>query len=160
MRLRDGSLVLWFGFLLFGGIVDPSQGWIYSGDAGWHEIGGTTWRLCYTPIVSGQMEIIAMPHMRSGDGAGHSRLYNKLRIVRVTPIRQEDLAINSESLWEGNFGYGDQVRYLDNSRTVLAIDAAPVLNQLNCYAVEAVAGDGVHVEVLYGSPLRAVFYAQ
>lgn len=161
-----GLLIFWtawatagsFQYMYLGGVVDPSQAWSYTGDADWHEIGGTSWRICYTPVVPGQIEVRAMPHIRSGNGAGQSRLYNKLRLVRVTPTRHETLAINSESLWEGNFGYGDQVRFFDNSRTVLAIDATPVQNQSNCYAVEAVAGDGLHIEVLYGSPLMMTFH--
>lgn len=158
MRLREAGLIV----ALLGGLVDPGQVWEYVGDTGWHEIGNGTWRVCLTPTVLGKVEVLAMPHIRSWDGngtyTGHYRLYNKLRLVRVSPIRHETLAMSSESLWEGTPGYGDQLRAFDNSRTVLAVDLSPMLNQINCYAVEAVAGDGIHIEVAYGSPLRIVLY--
>lgn len=143
---------------ILGGVVDQAQIWSYSGNANWTEVGGGTWRLGYTPTVEGKIKLSAMLHIRSGDGNGHSRLYNKIRIVKVSPSYNAVLSINSESLWEGNPGYGDQIRFFDGSRTVLAVDSSPSLDQVNTYAIEIVAGDGLHTEVCYGSPFILEFH--
>jgi hypothetical protein len=137
--------------VILGGVIDQSQIWSYSGDALWHEAGNGLWRVSYTPSAGEKIKITAMPHIRSGTGSGKIRLYNKVRIVRVLPTRDENLAINSEALVE--FTSGGPIRFFDASRSVFAVDRNPVVGQQNVYAVEVVAGDGVHTEICYGSPL-------
>lgn len=160
--------------ILLGGVVDQSQIWRTSVDTYWREIGsgpsgdgnngnyvgadGTfhsidagTWRVSKTVTAAGRVDLMAMPHVRSGSGGCHSRLYNKVRIVRVLPTRSENLALNSEALIEM---YSGCMRFFDASRTVFATDFAPVVGQQNVYAVEVVAGDGTHTEISFGSPFR------
>lgn len=144
--------------LLLGPRDACDNAWVYSGDSSWHQVTG--WTVTTTPTQAGLIKISAMPHIRSGDGAGHSRLYNKVRIVRLMPTPKNDIAINSESNWEGTFGYGDQIRFFDASRTVFGIDTTPVLGQPNVYGVEVIAGDGLHVEICIGSPLLLEYFIQ
>ena len=144
--------------ILLGGTVDQGQIWSYSGDANWHEAGNGDWRISYLPTSSGKFKITSMLHIRSGDGNGHSRLYNKARIVKIAPVYNSNLAINSECMFEGTPGYGDQIRFFDCSRTVVAVDDNPSIGQTNIYAVEIMAGDGLHTEISYGSPLILEFH--
>lgn len=144
-------------YKLLGNVVDQGQQWGSSGNTNWNEVGGTAWRVSFTPTVSGKMKLQAMLHIRSGDGNGHSRLYNKARIVRVAPVYSEQLALNSECMFEGTDGYGDQIRFMDCSRTIFAVDTAPSVGAANVYAVQVIGGDGIWVEVSYGSPFMLEF---
>lgn len=141
---------------LLGGTVDPATAWFYSGSTNFTEV--PSWSVSYIPSVAGQIKLSVMPHIRSGDGSGYSRLYNKVRIVRTLPTRNELMALNSEALVESVVGSGTSLRFFDASRTVLAVDTAPVIGVTNKYVVEIVAGDGIHTEISYGSPFVLEFF--
>lgn len=124
----------------------------YVGDGGtFYDNGTATWRVSKTVTVAGRVDLMVMPHIRSGQGGCYGRLYNKVRIVRVLPTRSENLALNSEALVEMSSGC---LKFFDASRTVIATDFNPVVGQQNVYAVEVVAGDSVHTEISFGSPFR------
>lgn len=134
-----------------GNNIDGNNGNYVGGDGTFNDTGTATWRVSKTVTSAGRVDLIVMPHIRSGTGGCHGRLYNKVRIVRALPTRSENLAINSESLIELNSGC---LKYFDASRTVIATDFNPVVGELNVYSVEVVAGDGVHTEISFGSPFR------
>lgn len=162
-------------YALLGGSVNHGLIWYDSADAYWREVGSGTldgqningnnsnyvgadgtshqvdngsFRISTTSVTGSPVDLMAMLHIRSGTGGCHSRLYNKIRIVRVLPTRSENIGIDSEALIEMSNGC---LRYFDASRTVIARDATPVVGQQNVYAVEIVAGDGVWTEISFGS---------
>lgn len=135
-----------------GNNIDGNNGNYVGWDGSFHDTGLATWRVSKTVTVAGRVDLMVMPHIRSGTPSGcHGRLYNKVRIVRALPTRSENLALNSEALIELASGC---LRYFDASRTVIATDFNPVVGQQNVYAVEVVAGDGTHTEISFGSLFR------
>lgn len=138
-------------YALLGGGVNHGAIWSYSGDALWHEVDPGNWRVSFTP-TTGPVELTAFVHIRGGLGSCHPRIYNKLRIVRVLPSYSDQIMVDSESLIEMTSGC---IAYFDASRTITALDTAPVWGQQNVYAIEMVAGDGLHTEISYGSNFRA-----
>lgn len=142
------------------GINDGCPGYIsINGDYGnyvgadgvYHDVTPNDFRVSITPSSTAPVKLAAMIHIRSGDGTCRGRLYNKLRIVRTYPTRNENLMIDSEALVELSSGC---YRFFDATRTILARDTSPVVGVLNVYSVEAVAGDGVWTEVSFGSTLE------
>src|SRR5687768_845007 len=83
-----------------GGAVDQGQVWNSSGGTVYQELGGGSFRTtAYTATVDGWDDVSASLHIRSGDGYGHSRLYNKFYIQQID-VTPGTASLNSESLWE------------------------------------------------------------
>lgn len=138
-------------YALLGGVINRGNTWVYSGDALWHEVDNGSWRVSFTP-TTGPVELTAFVHIRGGLGSCHPRIYNKLRIVRVLPSYSDQIMVDSESLIEMTSGC---IAYFDASRTITALDTSPVWGQQNVYAIEMIAGDGLHTEISHGSNFRA-----
>lgn len=139
---------------LLGNCVDGSQAW-FNNAGSFAEVGNGSWRVSFTPTVAGKYMVMTSLKHRMGSGSAEDRLYCKARIVQVSPIYKNDFALFSEAMWEGAFGYGDQVRFFDAPITpfIVVEISSENLNTEHVFAVEYMAGDGVLGQVGYGSPL-------
>lgn len=145
-----------YDFKLLGGVVADNLVWNNNyADSQFHEVGNGNWRVSFTPTAPGK--VMVMTHLsRARMGAtGNSRLYFKARIVSVAPVYKNDYVLFGEGCWEGTAGYGDQIRFFDAPTTlfIVADITEEAVGLTHSFAVEHLAGDTLHGEVGYGSPL-------
>lgn len=141
-----------YAHTLLGGSATPAMVWANDyGDGLFHEVGALL-RVSFTPTVAQKYLVHANLKAKMGDGSYRSRLYCKARIVRILPTFKDDLAFYSEALVE--FA-GNYIRFFESSRPIFVVDDIPAenLGVVHTYGVEFLAGDGVHGEINYGSPM-------
>jgi hypothetical protein len=142
-----------YDFKLLGGVVDPAQAWLNDyGDTGWHEVGDGNWRVSFVPTAPGKVMVQAgLSKHRMGAGSAYSRLYSKARIVLVAPVYKNDYVSYSESMWEST---SSVIRFSDCPMVLFLVAdiTAQAVGLTHTFAVEHMAGDGLHGEVCYGAP--------